>query len=82
MLIISQNPSLHPHAFFVSPIISCPIADPKIPLPSIIPATVVKALGLFYKAFYFPRSAAIEALIKLHKPLIKNPMKNIKANNP
>lgn len=79
MLKTSQKPFYHCHAFLVSPMIREPMAEPRLPLPSITPATVHKAFGLLARAFYLPRSAAQDALIILQIPDMKNPKKNIKA---
>ena len=57
---------------------NCPAADPRVPVPSIIPVTVEIALALPLSASYFPRSAEQEAEIMLLRPLMKKPKKNIK----
>jgi hypothetical protein len=58
-----------------------PTADPRVPVPSIIPVTVEVALSFPLSASYFPRSAAHAEDIKLFSPLIKNPRKNIRMNS-
>ena len=55
-----------------------PIADPKVPVPSIIPVTVETALSFPLRTSCFPRSAAQAEDIKLFKPLMKKPSMNIK----
>jgi len=55
-----------------------PKAVPKVPLPSMIPVTVEVAFWLPLSADYLPRSAAQAALIKLFKPEMKKPKRNIK----
>ena len=82
MLITNQKPFFQSHSSLVFPMIREPIAAPRLPLPSTIPATVLNAFGLFARAFYLPRSAAQDALIMLVNPDINNPKKNIRAYIP
>jgi hypothetical protein len=58
-----------------------PTADPRVPVPSIIPVTVEVALSFPLNASYLPRSAAHAEDIRLFSPLIKNPRKNIRMNS-
>jgi hypothetical protein len=74
--ITSKYPSYHPNAFSVLPIINCPIALPKLPVPSIIPVIVEVALLLFFRDYYFPKSAEQDADKILQRPLSKKPKKN------
>ena len=57
---------------------NCPAADPRVPVPSIIPVTVEIALAFPLRASYFPKSAEHDAEIMLFRPLMKKPKKNIK----
>ena len=76
----NQNPHFQLNVLCVSPIMYWPIADPKAPVPSMIPMTVVVLFMLFLRAYYFPTSAAQLALTRLFRPLMKNPYKNIEKN--
>ena len=75
---ISQYPLYQPHLAWVTPTINCPAADPRVPVPSIMPVTVEIALAFPLSASCFPKSAEQEAQIMLFSPLMKKPKKNIK----
>jgi hypothetical protein len=73
----SKYPYCQPYRT-VSPTMNYPIADPMVPVPSIIPVTVETAFSFPLRTSYFPRSAAQAEDIKLFKPLMKKPSINIK----
>jgi hypothetical protein len=74
-----RKPLVQPNLLYVAPIMSDPIAEPILPVPSMIPVTVEVAFSLFFNACYLPRSAAHDPESILASPLTKNPKENIKA---
>jgi hypothetical protein len=74
----SRYPLYQPHFNSVFPIMYWPTAEPKVPVPSIIPVTVDVALSFPRRDSCYPRSAAQAEDIKLLSPLMKKPNMNIR----
>ena len=75
--ITSRYPLYQFHFYLVTDTINYPTADPRVPVPSIIPVTVDTARELPLSASYFPKSAEHAEDIILFKPLIQKPRMNI-----
>ena len=76
-LIINRYPHFQPKALAVFPTISCPMALPMVPVPSMIPVTVATARLLTLTDYCLPISAAQTEDIKLFNELMKKPRENI-----
>ena len=69
--ITSRYPLYRPHFFWVMLTMNWPVAEPSVPVPSMIPVTVETARELPFKASYLPKSAEHAEDIMLLRPLIK-----------
>ena len=77
----NRYPLYQPHFFLVKLTMNWPAADPRVPVPSMIPVTVETARELPFRASYFPKSAEQAEDIILLSPLMQKPRRNIIIKN-